>query len=136
MAYFYKSADKKVHNDCFPHNFRMLIVGASGAGKTALLMRMLLEPGLLNYEKLYVFAKSLYQPEYQVLRVGLQNGLPKMNIIKLMNLDEILKKNNAELDDVTAALAECNETEGTHILIQSFMTTLMKYQTQQIWIKQ
>jgi GTPase SAR1 family protein len=93
----------------------MLLVGASGAGKTALLMRMLLEPGLLNYEKLYVFAKSLYQPEYQVLRAGLQNGLPKMDIIKLMSSDEILKKNNAELDDVAAVLAECNEIEGTHI---------------------
>jgi len=31
----------------------MLIVGMSGAGKTALLMKMLLDPNLLNYEKLY-----------------------------------------------------------------------------------
>jgi len=44
----------------FPSNCRMLIVGMSGVGKTALLMKMLLDPDLLNYEKLYVFAKSLY----------------------------------------------------------------------------
>ena len=55
MAYFYKTIVKRVHNECFPSNFRMLIVGMSSAGKTALLMRMLLEPGLLNYDKLYVF---------------------------------------------------------------------------------
>jgi len=83
MAYFYKTAVKRVYNKFFPSNFRMLIVGMSGAGKTALLMK--LDPHLLNYEKLYVFAKSLYEPECQVLRVGLQNGLPKTDIIKLMN---------------------------------------------------
>jgi hypothetical protein len=118
MAYFYKTTVKRVHNECFPSNFRMLIVGMSSAGKTALLMRMLLEPGLLNYEKLYVFAKSLYQPEYQVLRAGLQNGLPKTDIIKLMNSDTILKKNNTGIDEAAMALAECNqenEIEGTNI---------------------
>jgi len=52
----------------------MLSVAMSGAGKTALLMKMLLNSDLLNFEKLYVFAKSLYQPEYQVLRAGLKNG--------------------------------------------------------------
>jgi len=41
----------------------MLTVGPSSAGKTASLMMMLLDPDLLNYEKLHVFAKSLYQPE-------------------------------------------------------------------------
>lgn len=115
MAYFYRSTENKVHNDCFPSTFRMLLVGASGAGKTALLMRMLLEPGLLNYDKLYVFAKSLYQPEYQVLKAGLENCLPKTDIIKLMNSDTILKKNNVELDDVARELSELNENEGTNI---------------------
>jgi GTPase SAR1 family protein len=109
MVYYYKTTEKRVHNKCFPSNFRMLIVGASGAGKTALLMRMLLDPDLLNYEKLYVFAKSLYQPEYQVLRAGLENGLPKTDIIKLMNSDTILKKNNTGINEAARALAECNE---------------------------
>jgi len=60
-------------------------------------MKMLLDPDLLNYEKLYFFAKSLNQPKYEVLRSGLENGLPKTDIIKLMNSDTILKKNNTEL---------------------------------------
>lgn len=118
MAYYYKTTNKRVHNECFPSNFRMIIVGMSGAGKTALLMKLLLDPDLLNYEKLYVFAKSLYQPEYQVLRAGLKNGLPKTDIIKLMNSDKILKKNNTEIDEAAMALAECNEEneiEGTNI---------------------
>jgi len=115
MAYFYKSSENKVHDACLPSTFRMLIVGSSGAGKTALLMRMLLQPGLLNYDKLYIFAKSLYQPEYQVLKAGLENGLPKTDIIKLMNSDAILRKNNTELNDVARELAELNSNEGTNI---------------------
>jgi len=94
MAYFYKTTEQRVRSECFPSNFRMLIVGKSGAGKTALLMKMLLEPGLLNYDNLYVFAKWLYQPEYQVLRAALENGLLKTDIVKLMNSDTILKKIN------------------------------------------
>jgi len=59
MAYFYKTTVKRVHNECFPSNFRMLIVGMSGAGmlivgmsgaeKTALLMKMLLDPEYMTY---------------------------------------------------------------------------------------
>jgi hypothetical protein len=71
-------------------------------------MRLLLEPGLLNYNKLFVFAKSLYQPEYRVLKAGLENNLPKYDIIKLMNSDELLKKNNAGIEEAAAALADYN----------------------------
>jgi len=56
--YYYKSGTSNPHNPCLPHNFRLLIVGASGAGKTSLLMRLLLEKDLINYNKLYIFAMS------------------------------------------------------------------------------
>ena len=78
---------KQVHSKEFPKNFRMLIVGESGCGKTCLLMRLLLQPGLLNYDKLYVFAKSLYQTQYQVLKAGLENRLPKGRYHKIIELD-------------------------------------------------
>ena len=70
----------------------MLIVGQSGSGKTTLLMRLLLEKYLLNYDKLYAFVQSLQQPEYVVLKAGLENGLPKSCIVKMMKSDEILQK--------------------------------------------
>ena len=58
---------------------------------------------------MYVFAKSLYQPEYHVLQAGLENNLPKYDIIKLLNSDSILRKNKSEIEEAAAALAEYNE---------------------------
>jgi len=63
----------------------MLIVGSSGAGKTTLIMKLLLHKGLVNYDELYIFAKSLYQPEYRVIQAGMENKLSKSNIFKLLN---------------------------------------------------
>jgi len=106
MAYLYETSVKRVHDECFPSNFKMLIVEMNGAGKTASLMKMLLDPDLSNYEKLYIFTKSLYQPEYQVFRARPETGLPKTYFIKLMNSDIILKNNNSGLDDAAQALDE------------------------------
>ena len=52
MAYFHNDSKEKVHHECLPESFRMLIVGQSEAGKTAMLMRLLLTSSLLNYDKL------------------------------------------------------------------------------------
>ena len=54
---------------------RGLIVGKSGCGKTILLLNLLLNPGWLDYNKLFVFSKSLFQPEYQVLRKAMEHKL-------------------------------------------------------------
>jgi len=58
----------------------MLIVGSSGSGKTTLLMKLLLQKHLINYDKLYIFSRSLYQNEYKVLIAGLENKLSKSNV--------------------------------------------------------
>lgn len=100
---------EQVHSKIFPINFRMLIVGQSGCGKTCLLMRLLLEPHLLNYNKLYVFAKSLFQTQYQILKAGLENNLPKEDIIKLLNSTTLCKKKGAEIEEVAKYMKEFNE---------------------------
>ena len=62
-------------------SIRGLIIGSSGCGKTHLLFNMLLQPDFIDYNKLYIFSNSLYQPEYQLLIKGYQNCLDKPHVI-------------------------------------------------------
>ena len=61
----------RFNNPLLPRSIRGLIVGKSGCGKTTLLLNLLLKPGWLDYDTLFVFGKSLFQPEYKILRTAL-----------------------------------------------------------------
>jgi len=105
--YYYKNSTTNPHNSCLPHSFRLLIVGSSGSGKTTLLMKLLLEKNLINYNKLCIFAKSLYQSEYTVIQAGFENKLSKNYMLKKLNSgDEIRDENywknkiNDDKDDI------------------------------------
>jgi len=83
-------ANKNIH-PLLPKSLRGLIVGKSGCGKTILLLNLLLRPGWLDYSKLSVFGKSLFQPEYKILRKRFEEQLPKEMIMNIFeNRDEIL----------------------------------------------
>ena len=86
----------------------MRIVGPSGCGKTTLLMKLLLDNNLVNYDKLYIFSRSMYQPEYKVIKAGLENHLPKQDILELMNSSDILKKHNATIEKLAEEQAKYN----------------------------
>jgi len=58
-------------------SLRGLILGKSGCGKTTLLLNLLLQPGCLDYSKLSVFGKSVFQTEYKILRKGLKNNFQR-----------------------------------------------------------
>ena len=60
------SINKRFNSPLLPHSIRGLIVGKSGCGKTTLLLNLLLRPGWLDYNKLFVFGRSLFQPEYRL----------------------------------------------------------------------
>ena len=70
----------KKHSLLLPQDVRAIIVGKSGCGKTTLLTSLLLEPNILDYEKLIVCGRSLHQPEYKVLQDGFNKGLSKNQI--------------------------------------------------------
>jgi len=79
-----------------PKSLRGLIVGKSGCGKTTLLLNLLLQPNWLDYSKLSVFGKSLFQPEYKILRNGFEEPLPKRVIMNLFeNQNEIQQEQNS-----------------------------------------
>ena len=79
------------HNSpLLPKSIRGLIVGKSGCGKTTLLLNLLLRPGWLDYNNLKVFGKSLFQPEYRIIKTAFEQKLPKEAIVELFNMkDEI-----------------------------------------------
>ena len=59
---------KRFNDPLLPRSIRGIIVGKSGCGKTTLLLNLLLRPGWLDYDNLCVFEKSLFQPEYRILK--------------------------------------------------------------------
>ena len=84
----------RFNNPLLPKSIRGLIVGKSGCGKTTLLLNLLLRPGWLDYNNLQVFGKSLFQPEYKILKKAFEEKLLKEAIIKLFDhQNEIVKLN-------------------------------------------
>ena len=63
---------KRFNNPLLPKSIRGIIVGKSGCGKTTLLLNLLLRPDWLDYNNLCVFGKSLFQPEYRILKKSLR----------------------------------------------------------------
>jgi len=75
-------AEECVHHFLLPNNIRCMIFGPSSCGKTNLMLNLLLTDGYLNYNKLYVYSKSLDQDKYRLvkqwsdsLRKTLQNDI-------------------------------------------------------------
>ena len=81
---------KRFNNPFLPRSIRGIIVGKSGCGKTTLLLNLLLRPGWLDYDNLCVFGKSLFQPEYRILKKAFEENFPKEYILRLFDMrDEI-----------------------------------------------
>ena len=87
-----ENMNKRFNNPLLPRSIRGLIIGKPGCGKTTLLLNLLLRPDWLDYNNLFVFGKSLFQPEYKILRSAFEENLPKEYILRLFNMrDEIQK---------------------------------------------
>ena len=81
---------KRFNHPLLPRSIRGIIVGKSGCGKTTLLLNLLLRPGWLDYDNLFIFGKSLFQPEYRILKTAFEEELPKEYILRMFNMrDEI-----------------------------------------------
>ena len=85
-----KVISKRFNHPLLPRSIRGIIVCKSGCGKTTLLLNLLLRPGWLDYDNLFVFGKSLFQPECRLLKKAFEEELPKEYILRLFNIrDEI-----------------------------------------------
>ena len=89
-----ENIQNRFNNSLLPRSIRGLIVGKSGCGKTTLLLNLLLKPGWLDYDNLFIFGKSLFQPEYKILRTAFTEGLPKEYILRLFNMRNDIQNNH------------------------------------------
>ena len=80
---------KRFNNPLLPRRIRGIIVGKSCCGKTTLLLNLLPRPGWLDYDNLCVFGKSLFQPEYRILKKVFEENLPKECILRLFNMSSV-----------------------------------------------
>lgn len=70
---------KRNNNPLLTNSIRACIIGKSRCGKTNLLLNLLLQD-YLDYNNLYIFSTTLFQPTYQALINGLRNGSSKKEI--------------------------------------------------------
>ena len=67
----------------------MILAGGSGCGKSTLLLHMILTPGFLDFERLYIFTSTPKQDIYQFLYYGFSNNLSKEILSSiLLNQDQ------------------------------------------------
>ena len=121
MAFWDKNRSRFKHHPNIPESFRMLIVGASGCGKTNLLFNMLLLPDFLDYDNLIIFSKTSQQPEYQLLYHGLKNGLSKQSLIKIFENQKSFS-DNMTIEEICSTYSSLYK-EDNNISIQMFQKT-------------
>ena len=88
-----ENLSKRYNHPLLPQGIRGLIIGKSGCGRTTLPITLLLRPGWLDYNNINLFSKSLFQPEYHILKKAFEAKIPKQVII-------ILFENQNEITDL------------------------------------
>lgn len=83
-----RSYNQKHHYLLPSPSCRCLIIGPSGCGKTNLLLRLLLKKGWLDYNNLYIYSKSLHQPEYRLLIDCFKHGYSKSDVLKIFETEK------------------------------------------------
>ena len=74
---WHEKLSKRCNRPLLRQGITGLIIGKSGCAKTTLLINLLLHPCWLDYNDINIFGKSLFQPEYHILKKPFQEKLPK-----------------------------------------------------------
>ena len=66
--HFLHSINHANHAPFLPNNIFCVCAGATGSGKTNLMLNFLLNEEVLDYDKVYIYSSTLYQPAYNYLK--------------------------------------------------------------------
>ena len=113
---------RRFNSQLLPRSIRGLLIGKSGCGKTTLLLNLLLRPGWLDYNNLQVFGKSLFQPEYKIIKKAFEEKLPKEAIIRLFDKQNEIMAHNMSPAQVVELMAK-NLDEPADIECNFFETS-------------
>lgn len=87
------------HGPLLPSTIRALIVAPSNAGKTNVVISLILHPQGLYFSNIYIYSKSLYQPKYQYLLKVLE-PIEDLGVYTFDNGEDIVDPSNAEPDSI------------------------------------
>ena len=89
-----QNVTSKKLNDIFDEDFRLLIAGESGCGKTNVLMHILRKP-LVYYDKIYIYSPNLHQDKIQNFKKLMDSISEKVGyqVLEIGGPDEIKNTN-------------------------------------------
>ena len=117
-----ENLSKRCNHPLLPKGIRGLIIGKSGCGKTTLLINLLLRRGWLDYNNKNMFGKSLFQPEYYIVKKAFEEKLPNEVIIRLFENQNEITDLCVSLISVVKEIAQILETNL--MLSANFMNRL------------
>ena len=77
---------------------------------TILLINLLLRPGWLDYNNINIVGKSLFQPEYHILKKAFEEKLPKEVIIRLLENQNEITDLGISTISIVEKMAKISET--------------------------